>query len=108
MKPAIFPSERLLAIGDLDRAIVNLSTHINAATYELLLDFALKTTAAGVEERCRELRCGTVDSVIEANRAYASRYLSMRRQPERGTMTITVEVPLEAGELIDKAVCANR
>jgi len=37
MKPAIFPSERLLAIDDLDRAIVNLSTHINAATYELLV-----------------------------------------------------------------------
>jgi len=184
MKPAIFPSERLLAIDDLDHAIVNLSTHINAATYELLmligqfderagwlrwsflncadwlhwrcdlsvvaarekvrvahalktlpvvsasfragelsyskvralvrvanrdneealLDFALKTTAARVEERCRELRCGTVDSVIEANRAYASRHLTMRRQPERGTMTITVEVPLEAGELIDKAL----
>ncbi len=69
-----------------------------------LLDFALKTTAARVEERCRELRCGTADSLSEANRAYAKRSLRMHRDAARGTMTITVELPLEAGELIDKAL----
>lgn len=184
MKPAISPANRLLAIDDLDRAIVDLSTRINAATYELLVlirefderagwlkwgfeqcadwlhwrcdlsvgaarekvrvahalktlpvvsgafrdgelsyskvraivrvanrdneealvNFALKTTAARVEERCRELRCGTVDSVIEANRAYAARFLTIRRHAERGTASITVELPLEAGELIDQAL----
>jgi len=71
---------------------------------EALLAFALKTTAARVEERCRELRCGTAESVSEANRAYTKRSLRIHRDPSRGTMTITVELPLEAGELIDKAL----
>ena len=184
MKPAISPADRLLAIDDLDRVIVDLSTRINAATYELLVlirefderagwlkwgfehcadwlhwrcdlsigaareklrvshalktlpvvsgafcdgelsyskvralvrvanrdneealvNFALKTTAASVEDRCRELRCGTVDSTIEANRAYSSRFLTIRRHAERGTVSITVEIPLEAGELFDQAL----
>jgi hypothetical protein len=42
--------------------------------------------------------------VTEANRAYANRSLRMHRDLARGTMTITVELPLEAGELIDKAL----
>jgi hypothetical protein len=65
--------------------------------------FALKTTAARVEERCWELRCGTVDSIAEANRSHARRSLRIHRDPLRGTLTITVELPLEAGEFIDKA-----
>ena len=71
---------------------------------EALLTFALKTTAARVEERCRELRCGTQASTGEANRAHARRALSVRRDLERGTMTITVELPIESGELVDKAL----
>jgi len=184
MQLAIAPADRLLAIDDLDQAIVDLSTRINVATYELLVlirefderagwlkwgfehcadwlhwrcdlsvgaarekvrvahalktlpavsmsflagelsyskvralvrvanrdneealvTFALKTTAARVEERCRELRCGTVDSIIEANRAHASRFLTIRRHAERSTVLITVELPIEAGELIDQAL----
>jgi hypothetical protein len=184
MKLAISPPDGVLAIDDLDRAIVDLSTRINAATYELLVlicefderagwlkwgfehcvdwlhwrcdlsvgaarekvrvahalktlpavsgafregelsyskvralvrvanrdnenvlvKFALKTTAARVEERCRELQYGTVDSVIEANRAHASRFLMIRRHAERGTVSINIELPLEAGELIDQAL----
>ena len=69
-----------------------------------LMAFARKTTAGRVEERCRELRCGTADSVAEANRGHANRSLRIHRDPLRGTMTITVELPLEAGELIDKAL----
>ena len=71
---------------------------------EALKAFALKTTAARVDERCRELRCGTVDSVTEANRAHSNRSLRINRDLSRGTMTITVVLPLEAGELIDKAL----
>ena len=71
---------------------------------DALLEFALHTTAARVEERCRELRCGTVDSTDEAMRAHARRSLSLRRDPERGTITITVELPFETGELVDKAL----
>lgn len=69
-----------------------------------LVTFALKTTAARVEERCRELRCGTAYSVAEANRSHANRSLRINRDPLRVKMTITVELPLEAGELIDKAL----
>ena len=69
-----------------------------------LLAFAVKTTASRVEERCRELRCGTVESVSEAHRAYARRSLRIHRDAERGTMTITVELPLETGELLEKAL----
>ena len=76
----------------------------NQGDEEELLAFALKMTAARVEERCRELRCGTADSVTDANRAHASRSLRLSRDPERGTMSITVELPLEAGELIDRAL----
>ena len=184
MTPTKTPTERHLDIDELDRAIVNLSARINAASYELLVlirrfderagwlqwgfancaewlhwrcdlgfsaarenvrvahalktlpgialafsrgelsyskvraltrvaqpenedmlkAFALKTTAARVEERCRELRCGTTDSVAEANRSHANRSLRIHRDPLRGTMTITVELPLEAGELVDKAL----
>ncbi len=75
---------------------------------DALLAFALNTTAARVEERCRELRCGTADSVTEANRAYANRGLRIHRDPSRGTLTITVELPLEAGELIDQALAKAR
>ena len=69
-----------------------------------LLAFAVKTTASRVEERCRELHCGTVESVSEAHRAYARRSLRIHRDAERGTMTITVELPLETGELLEKAL----
>jgi hypothetical protein len=83
------------------RALTRVATLDNQ---EALLAFSLNTTAARVEERCRELRCGTADSVAEANRAYANRGLRIHRDPARGTLTITVELPLEAGELIDKAL----
>ena len=184
MKPVNPPQDSLLSIDELDRDIVNLSCHINAATYELLvlitefderagwlqwglancaewlhwrcdlsmsaarekvrvahalktlpmiansfstgelsyskvrpltrvarsdneeslLAFALQTTASRVEERCRELRCGTVDSVAAAQRAHANRSLRVFRNAERGTMSITVELPLETGELLEKAL----
>jgi Domain of unknown function (DUF222)/HNH endonuclease len=69
-----------------------------------LLSFALKTTTARVEERCRELKCGTVDSLDGAQRAFANRSLRVSRNAERGMMTITIELPLETGELVEKAL----
>ncbi|HEX7063034.1 MAG TPA: DUF222 domain-containing protein [Woeseiaceae bacterium] len=71
---------------------------------EELVAFALKTTAARVEERCRELRCGTPASTDDVLRAQARRELRLRRDEARGTITITVELPIEAGELVDKAL----
>src|SRR5690606_20219292 len=69
-----------------------------------LLAFALTTTAARVEERCRELRYGSPESTEGALRAHARRTLSLRHDPQRGTVVITVELPLETGELVDKAL----
>src|SRR5690606_15610387 len=69
-----------------------------------LLAFALTSTAAQVEERCRELRYGSPDSTEQALRAHARRALSLRHDPHRGTVVITVELPVETGELVDKAL----
>jgi hypothetical protein len=93
------------ASGELSYSKVRALTRVaRRENEEALLEFALRTTAARVEERCRELRCGTVASTDEAVRAHARRCLSLRRDPERGTITITVELPMETGELVDKAL----
>jgi len=83
------------------RALVRVANRENE---EALVDFAMKTTAAIVEERCRELRCGTEDSLCEANRAYLARSLTIRRDARRGVMIFTVELPMETGELVDAAL----
>jgi len=76
-----------------------------------LLVFALRATAAHVAERCREfpssgteVRCGSADSIDSAARAYARRSLRVRRDPLRNSMMITVELPLDTGELVEKAL----
>ena len=93
------------AEGRLSYSKVRALTRVaNRRNEDELVCFALRTTAARVEERCRELRWGSEDSVGEANRAQAGRSLTLHRDPERGTMRITVELPLESGELIDKAL----
>jgi len=69
-----------------------------------LIVFALAHTASQVEARCRELRCGTAASVDDASRSYARRSLRIHRDPVRDTMTITVDIPIEQGALIDKAL----
>ncbi|MEX2124626.1 MAG: DUF222 domain-containing protein [Woeseia sp.] len=93
------------ARGELSYSKVRALTRVAGRDNEdELLTFALHTTASRVEERCRELRCGTSASTDDAVRAFARRALSVRRDPDRGMMTITVELPLETGELIDKAL----
>lgn len=184
MYPAISAQTQPVSIDELDHAIVSCATHINAATYELLLlvrqfderggflqwgldncaewlawrcdlslvtakeklrtahalkalpaissafsvgelsytkvreltrvatrddeqhllDFALRTTATSVAQRCRELRMGDEASVDIAARAFANRSLRLRRDPHRGTVTVTVELPMETGELLEKAL----
>jgi len=42
------------------------------------------------------LRCGTVASTDDALRAQARRMLCLRRDPGRGTVTISVELPVES------------
>lgn len=83
------------------RALTRVATPGNEAE---LLAFALKTTAARVEERCREMRCATAESSGDAVRAHARRELRLRRDESRGTVVIMVELPTETGELVDKAL----
>lgn len=93
------------ATGDLSYSKVRAMTRVlGAHNEEELLSFALKTPTARVEERCRELRCGTADSLDGAQRAFANRSLRVSRNAERGTMTITIELPIETGELVAKAL----
>ena len=93
------------ASGELSYSKVRAMTRAaGARNEEALLSFALQTTTARVEERCRELRCGSVDSLDGAQRAFANRSLRVLRNAERGIMTITVDLPLETGELVEKAL----
>jgi hypothetical protein len=69
-----------------------------------LLAFALRHSAAHVAERCRELRCGSEASTDDAARAFANRSLRLNRDHQRGMMTITIELPLDTGELFEKAL----
>jgi hypothetical protein len=93
------------AKGELSYSKVRAMTRVaNTHNEDELLSFALKTTTARVEERCRELKCGTVDSLGGAQRAFANRSLRVSRNAERGVMTITLELPMETGELVEKAL----
>ncbi len=71
---------------------------------DALVVFALRHTAAQVADRCRELHCGSEASIDSAERAYASRCVRIRRDHNRHMMTITVELPLDSGELLEKAL----
>jgi len=82
------------ATGGLSYSKVRAITRVAGADNEdKLLSFALKTTTARVEERCRELRCGTPDSLGSAQRAFANRSLRIHRNADR-----------ETGELVEKAL----
>ena len=93
------------ATGELSYSKVRSLTRVaNRDNEDDLLAFALRHTTTHVAERCRELRCGSEASIAEAVGAYASRSLRLRRDHQRSTMTITVELPLDTGELVEKAL----
>ena len=71
---------------------------------DALLDYALRVTAEQVEERCREIRNGAPESTTSAWRAWEHRSLIISRDAARGTMKITVELPIEDGEVIANAI----
>ena len=71
---------------------------------DLLVDYALNASAAQVEERCRQIRNVAPDSIEVARRAWERRSLSIARNPAAGTMLISIELPVEDGELVAKAV----
>jgi len=93
------------ATGELSYSKVRAMTRVVGSHNEKgLLSFALETTTARLEERCRELRCGTADSLGSAQRAFANRSLRVIRNAERGVMTISIDLPIETGELVEKAL----
>jgi hypothetical protein len=69
-----------------------------------LVRYALSVTAPDVEERCRQIRNVHPDSVRDAQRAWAARWLSAWRNTARGTLCLRVELPLDVGELVMKAI----
>jgi hypothetical protein len=74
---------------------------------DLLLAYALNATVPQLEERCRQIRNVAPDSVHHARRAWENRSLTMWRDEARGLMRFTVEVPIEDGELLVRALeCA--
>ena len=91
--------------GELSYSKVKAMTRVaDRDNEQQLLEFALRHTAVTVAERCRELRCGSESSIGIAERAWANRSLRIRRDIERNMMTITVELPLDTGELLEKAL----
>jgi hypothetical protein len=71
---------------------------------DLLLAYALDATAAQVEERCRQMRNVRPKATDSARHVWEQRSLTVARNPERGTIIITVEVPAEDGELVSQAL----
>jgi uncharacterized protein DUF222/HNH endonuclease len=71
---------------------------------DLLLAYALQSTAAQVEERCRQIRNVAPESAEEAQRAWQRRSLSIWRNAANGTLRITVELPIEEGEIVARAI----
>jgi hypothetical protein len=84
---------------------------VEAHDEDTLLEYALRATAAQVEERCRQIRNSQRDSAGIAQRAWERRALTLWRDAARGVMRVTVEVPIDEGELIaralDRAVAAG-
>jgi len=77
-----------------------------AAIYgeEPLLRYALGATAPQVAERCRQVRNAHPDSVQDARRTWQSRALSVYRNEGRGTLCLRVELPLDLGEVVMRAI----
>jgi hypothetical protein len=71
---------------------------------DLLLAYALQATAAQVEERCRQIRNVAPESAHEAQRSWQRRSLSIWRNAANGTLRITVELPIEEGEIVARAI----
>ncbi len=71
---------------------------------DLLLAYALQATAAQVEERCRQIRNVAPESVDVARRAWERRSLSVWKNAANGTLRVSVELPIEDGELILRAL----
>ena len=125
MKAVTQSPESPLPIDDLDKAIVGLSARINAATYELLvmirqfderagwLRWGLLNCTGWLHWRCdlsmnaarEKVRVAHAIKTLPAiAAAFANRSLRVHRNVDRGTTTLTVELPSEMGEVVEKAL----
>jgi hypothetical protein len=83
------------------RSLTRVATAHNEAE---LLSHAIRATTDQVQARCRQLRNGDrALSTADANRLHKERYLS-RSIDQKGRMTISIELPVETGELVMKAI----
>jgi hypothetical protein len=71
---------------------------------DTLLAYALRATASQVEDRCRQIRNGTAESAGGAWRAWERRSLKLFRDEARGVLRISVELPIEQGEIVARAL----
>lgn len=76
----------------------------NAGNEDLMLAYALEASAAQVEERSRQMRNVAPDSTEGARRAWERRSLTIARNAAAGTMTVTLELPIEDGEVFARAI----
>ena len=83
------------------RALTRVATPSNEKN---LLEFAVGATASQVEQRCRQMRNGDREvSSGDANRVHQRRWLSRTRNAD-GSMSFTINLPAEQGELVMKAI----
>lgn len=110
--------------GELSYAKVRALTRVADRDNEsALLKFALRTTAANVADRCRELRLGSEASSDTTARAYANRSLRIRRDWPVCYCSINARVrgchhvypaqhrscwKLHSGNRVDARACAGR
>jgi hypothetical protein len=93
------------SMGRLSYSKVRALTRVaNAQDEDLLLAYAQNATAIQVEERCRQIRNVKPESTDDARRAFDRRSLTVLRNLDAGTVIITLEVPVEDGELVSKAI----
>jgi hypothetical protein len=96
---------RAFSAGELSYSKVRALTRVaNETNEQALVEFALRHTATQVAERCRELRMGEPASRDMAGRAYGNRSLRMRKDSNRGMVNISIELPIDTSELLEKAL----
>lgn len=83
------------------RTLVRVASPANEC---LLLNYAHSSTAARVEERCRQMDNTLPGAQEAANRNHARRSARVWQDAANGMMTLTVELPLEEGTLVCKAL----
>jgi len=91
--------------GELSYTKARSMTRVATASNEqALLAHALKATTSQVQARCQQLRnADRAVSTADVANIHSSRALRCHRHPE-GSMTITMEVTQEAGELVMRAI----